>query len=337
MGKRDKRRPVLPEIWTGCTDPQAFWSRLRQYVSWCEVQQVAERTLLGRVDALLAFFRWCEERSLCYPGEVTRPVLERYQHHLHLKRKPDGEPLSVATQRNHITAIQGYYRWLMKQGWLLSNPAADLDLPKLPHRLPKDVLNIAEVERVLAVPDVSTPAGLRDRALLELLYSTGIRRAELQRLTLSSINRDSRTLMVRQGKGRKDRLLPVGERALRWLDAWLTHGRPEMTCGKRREALFLANDGEALSLSGLSRLVRGWLVASGVRELGGCHLLRHTMATLMLENGADTRWIQVMLGHSKLETTQIYTRVSVRALREIHRATHPAEQQEPDETPDVME
>ncbi|MCX8957725.1 site-specific tyrosine recombinase XerC [Erwinia psidii] len=327
MGKRDKRRQA-PEPVGDVLDKRAFWPRLMQYQRLEEARHTSARTLQTRLECLTDFIHWCVERGLRQPAEVTRPVLEQYQRTLFLYRKANGAPLSVRSQRSRLGSVQGWFRWQMRQGLLLSNPAADLLLPKEPYKLPKDVLSAEEAERVMAVADVSTAAGLRDRALLELLYSTGMRRMEICGLDIWSVSQERGTVTIRQGKGRKERIVPVGARALGWVARYLAEGRDALCRGKRSDALFLANDGEGFSPGGLTHHIGRYVRQSGVRESGSCHLFRHTMATLMLENGADTRWIQAMLGHSRLETTQIYTRVSIRALKEIHTATHPAEQRD---------
>jgi integrase/recombinase XerD len=166
--------------------------------------------------------------------------------------------------------------------------------------------------------------GLRDRAILETFYSTGMRRSELMGLGLFDIDRERGTVMIRQGKGKKDRMIPVDERAIAWIDRYQTRVRPELVVERGNATLFLTQAGEAFTPDRLTQLVRGYVNAADIGKTGSCHLLRHTMATLMLENGADIRYIQAMLGHAELSTTQIYTQVSIRKLKEIHSATHPA-------------
>ena len=181
------------------------------------------------------------------------------------------------------------------------------------------------MDQVLSHTDAGTRLGIRDRAILETFYSTGIRRAELIHLQAYDVDRERGTLLVRQGKGRKDRMVPIGERALAWIDKYVREVRSALCREPQKErTLFLTKDGEPFSGTRMCLLVTGYLRQAQVRKSGACHLLRHTMATLMLENGADIRFIQAMLGHGKLETTQIYTHVSIHKLKEIHRATHPA-------------
>jgi len=221
-----------------------------------------------------------------------------------------------------LQSIKAFYRWLTRSNHVLSNPAADIDLPKLEKRLPRDILTISEVEQVLSVPDVTTPLGLRDRAILETLYSTGMRRGELLGLRLTDLNPETGVIMIRLGKGKKDRVLPIGERALAWLRKYITDARPQLVVEPDDGAIFLAYNGTPLIDGSLGEVVRNLILDSKVGKRGSCHLFRHTMATHMLEGGADIRFIQQMLGHAQLTTTEIYTQVSIRKLREIL-ATHP--------------
>lgn len=206
-------------------DNRAFWPRLMQYQRLEEARHTSARTLQTRLECITDFIRWCVERGLRQPAEVTRPVLEQYQRCLFLYRKRNGDPLSVRSQRSRLGSVQGWFRWQMHQGLLLSNPAADLLLPKEPYKLPKDVLSAEEAERVMAVADVNTPAGLRDRALLELLYSTGMRRMEICGLDIWSVSQQRGAVTIRQGKGNKERIEPVGARALGWVARYLAQGR----------------------------------------------------------------------------------------------------------------
>lgn len=160
--------------------------------------------------------------------------------------------------------------------------------------------------------------------MLETLYSTGMRRMELIGLKLYDIDVDRGTVMIRQGKGKKDRMIPIGDRALAWIDKYLTEVRPELVAGLDDGVLYLTNLSEPFTPNRLTQLVRNYVQAAGIGKTGACHLFRHTMATLMLEHGADIRFIQEMLGHADVSTTQIYTQVSIRQLKEIHTATHPA-------------
>jgi integrase/recombinase XerD len=160
--------------------------------------------------------------------EVTRAVTLSYQSHLFHHKKRDGRPMTVGTQKAMLSAVKGFFSWLTKESHVLYNPASDLEMPRREYRLPKTVLNAGEVETILQVPDVAEPTGLRDRAILETLYSTGIRRAELCGLNLEHIDCDRGLLQIVQGKGKKDRFAPIGERAMHWIEKYLSEGRPAL-------------------------------------------------------------------------------------------------------------
>jgi integrase/recombinase XerD len=308
-------------------DPQGLAAFVMRYLEWLRVHNYAEPTLENREVYLGYFVLWCTERGLGRPQEITKPILERYQRALYHWRKKNGEPLTFRGQHARLVPIRGFFKWLTRQNYLLYNPASELELPRLEHRLPKHVLTTSEVEQVMRQPDLSESMGVRDRAMLETLYSTGMRRRELMGLQLFDLDRERGTVMIRQGKGKKDRMIPIGERALAWIDRYQKDVRPELVTGRDpaiRSTLFLTHLGEPFTPNRLTQLVREYVQAADLGKSGSCHLFRHTMATLMLENGADIRYIQAMLGHAELSTTQIYTQVSIRKLKEIHTATHPA-------------
>jgi RHS repeat-associated protein len=189
-------------------------------------------------------------------------------------------------------------------------------------QLPKS-LSAEEIDRLLALPDITDPFGLRDRTILELFYATGIRRTEMTRLDRGDYDSSARTLLVRKGKGGKSRLLPVGERATWWLERFLSESRPLFSHLPAETSLFLSGYGTRFSPAYLGNWVAKLMKRAGIEKAGSCHLFRHSCATAMLEGGADIRYIQEMLGHARLETTQIYTHVSIRALTEVHARCHP--------------
>jgi len=273
---------------------------------------------------VLAFVAWSEERGVYRPGEVSKPVLERYQKHLYHYRQKSGRPLSFRSQRGRLGSVQAYFKYLSRENHILYNPASELILPRAEKRLPRFVLSSSEVEQILNQTNVRDVCGIRDRAILEVLYSSGIRRMEVINISIYDVDVERGTLFVHQGKGKKDRVVPLGERAISWLEKYLSESRPKLAIEPDDGTLFLASHGEGLTLNRLSRLVRSYIDAAEVKKPGACHLFRHSMATLMLENGADIRFIQEILGHANVSTTQIYTHIAIQKLQEIHRATHPA-------------
>ena len=308
-----------------------------QYLEWIAVRNFSEDTVNTRRAYLGYFHDWCRERGLEAPVEITRPVLERYQLWLYHYRKSNGQPLGFRTQHTRLQSIKSFFQWLTRQNLLLHNPASEIVLPRMEHRLPKYVLTVQEAEQIVQQPNVADAEGLRDRAILETFYSTGMRRMELAHLKVYDLDADRGTVMIRQGKGRKDRVIPIGERALAWIDKYLQESRPQLLTGGADEGtVFLTHVGEPFDRRQLTALVRGYLIESKVGKMGGCHLFRHTVATLMLENGADIRVIQQMLGHVKLTTTELYTRVSINLLRQVYSATHPAAHLKRPEEPAIV-
>ena len=304
-----------------------------EYLDWMRVHNRTPAAVAGRWEEMKTFLRWAEERGLTQPPQITRTILESYQRHLWRFRRPpargaqagpNDKPLGISTQRAKLIAVKGYFGWLCKQRVLEANPAADLELPRPERRLPIEALSIAEMETVLAQPDVSDPLGVRDRAVLEMFYSTGIRRAELARLEVSDLNRAKRILRV-YGKGRKERVVPVGGRAMQWAEKYLDDVRPLLLVSADERTLFLSGYGARFNVEVLGRKVADYIEKANVGRRAGAHLLRHTCATHMLEGGADIRYIQQLLGHEKLETTAIYTEVSILQLQAVHARCHPAE------------
>ncbi len=281
-------------------------------------------TVDTRAWTLGLFRKWAGERGVVLLAEVTPAVVARYQRHLSQHRKEDGQPLGSRTQRTRLVPLRTFGKWLLREKLVESNPVADLVMPRVGQSLPQAWLTAGEAEAVLALPKVELATGLRDRALLETLYSTGLRRTEILRLTAAVINFAGGTVCVRLGKGRKDRIVPIGDRALLWLGKYITEGRPKLAkSGDDHGPLFVTERGGPFTAKHLSALVTRYVAASGIGKAGSCHIFRHTCATLMLEHGADIRHVQEQLGHACLQTTQIYTHVSIRKLKEVHSQTHP--------------
>lgn len=323
MRKNLTPRAPLPVIGPA-DDPHSLYYRMQPFLEWMRVQNYSEETVILWEKYLRYFIQWCDERGVTRPVEVTRALLERYQRHLYLYRKRDGAPLTARTQGMRIVPVRAWFSWMVRRHWLLSNVTADLDMPRKEQRLPKYILNARESERVMNMADVSQPRGIRDRAMLETLYSTGMRRFELAGLHVHDVDHEGGTVTIRQGKGKKDRVVPIGERALSWLEKYRDEVRPGWVRLDDDGTLFLTHRGQGFAKDSLGHLVRRYIEAAGIGKRGSCHLFRHTMATLMIENGADVSFVQSMLGHADLKSTQVYTHIAIRKLKEVHAATHPA-------------
>jgi integrase/recombinase XerD len=283
----------------------------------------AETTRAVRRVHLGLFCAWAAAQGVTEPAALTHAVLAAYRRHLSEYRKPDGTPLSLASQHARLTHLRVWCAWLVRERYLAENPAVGLELPRVESRLPA-VCSAAEVERVLRQPDLRDPVGLRDRAILETFHATGMRRTKLLRLTLPDLEWGRRPVLIRQGKGRRDRVVRTGPRALGWVPRYLAEVRPRHVGARDAGSIFLTTRGNAFHPNHLSALVRRYVEAAQLGHRGACHLFRHTMATVMLEGGADIRFIQQMFGHAKLTTTQLYTHVAIPQLQAVHAATHPA-------------
>jgi integrase/recombinase XerD len=300
-----------------------FREHLKDYLEHLETRSYSHDTLKNKTFWLGGFYKWIYERGIVDPVEVNRLVLEGYQRYLYHFRKKGNVPLAVRSQHQQLSVIKVFFSFLCKKRVLLHNPAGELDMPRVGRPLPKDILSPTEAEQILSVPDVETPLGLRDRALLELLYSSGLRRTEAASITLYDLHLERRSLHV-HGKGDVERYVPIGKRALYWLEKYLDESRPLLLRGGFYQEVFLTGRSKNFTKYSLSNTVLKLLKASGVGKMGGCHLFRHTMATLMLENGASLRDIQMILGHASLTTTQRYTHLSTKHLTRVHDSTHPA-------------
>jgi len=306
------------------SDPRGFSGYRLHYLEHLKIKNYSAQLIAYRGMTLRLFASWLEERGITRITEVTRPVLERYAKHLHYQLNRSGRPLSAASQNQRLTALRHFFRYLVRQNHLLYNPAAELELARAQQRLPQAVMSVTEVERVLVQPDTTTAEGILQRTVMEVLYSTGIRRAELVALDLSDVNAERGVVSVRQGKGGKDRFVPIGDRALLWLQKYLDEVRRVWALPGSPKALFLDPLGARLDPHRISRAVQKHINGAQIGKNGRCHIFRHTMATLMLEGGADIRYIQQILGHAQLSTTEIYTHVAIHKLKDVHTLTHPA-------------
>jgi integrase/recombinase XerD len=284
----------------------------------------SKTTIDRRNYSLGLFLKWADERGAGQVAEFTPELLQAYRRYLYeYRNRRTDKPLRFATQASYLGALKHWCGWLLERGWLAVDPSLSLKLPKEEHRLPAAYLTLEEVEGVINSIDLTTDRGVRDRSIFETFYSTAMRRMELINLRLDDIDCDRGLIVIRQGKGRKDRVVPIGRRAIGWLEKYLHESRPRLL-REPSDSVYLTSQGNPFHPITLGQRVRGYFDASGIQRRGACHMLRHTAATLMMEGGADLRSLQTLLGHESLNTTQIYTHVTIDRLREVHAKTHPA-------------
>jgi integrase/recombinase XerD len=231
--------------------------------------------------------------------------------------------LSYRTTSRYLSAMRAFYRFLIDEGIIKADPTVHIATPKAVLNLP-EYLTLEEVEKLLSMPDESSPLGLRDRTMLELMYSSGLRVSELVELRMGSLDLQERCILV-YGKGKKERVVPFGERAEELLRRYLDWGRGEILKNKNSEYIFLNARGEQLGRKGLWKIIKNYARFSGIRKNIKPHILRHSFATHLIQNGADLRVVQELLGHADISTTQIYTHLDRGTLIDFHRKFHPLE------------
>lgn len=313
---------------------------LSSYIAARRVEGNAEGTLKYRRLYLAHFLDWLRREGVEDLRRVTPEHARAYalllaKHRYRLGNAEGAEPraLKTRTRAVRLQIVQGFFRWLVGRGLLLCDPTAALAIDFKRHQLPRHVLSELDVAALLVAPSSSSALGLRDRAMLALLYSTGLRRAELAALDINDVDLTGLTVFVRRGKGGKPRLVPLGASAARDLVAYVTRGRPELAEGHRAPrtpALFVGaggqgrtNQGGRLHADGVSLMVRRTCAKAKLPTLVMAHALRHAFATHMLRAGADIRHVQRLLGHSSIVTTETYTHVAIRDLSAVHARTHP--------------
>jgi integrase/recombinase XerD len=267
------------------------------------------------------FLAWLDARGITIASARAEDLLA-YQSFLYAQRKPNGKPYSSGNLKNRVKALKSFFRCLYRRGYVLQNPTAIVDYPRTERRLPRVILTREEVCQILDAPGDETPTDLRDRAILETFYATGLRVTELGNLTPDDVDTEDRVLRVVLGKGRRDRNLPLTRAAAEAIDAYLARGRMKLVQREKR-FLFLQDRGGRMDKATLNRLVQRWAQEAGVKKHVTCHTFRHSIATHLLKGRADIRHIQELLGHASLSTTQRYTHVEIQDLKEVIRRAHP--------------
>ena len=309
-------------------DPYSLAAYSHRFLRDCQLRNYSAGTIEVYGRNLSYFINWCDDRALQTPHEITPPILARYRRYLFNYRGKGNKALSQSTQARYLAPVRSLFGWLTEHNIVLYNASANIEMPKRYQPLPRQLLSAEEIETILQAIDLDHPLGLRDRSLLETLYATGMRSAELVKLALDDVDMEQGLVMIREGKGGHDRRIPMGDRAVNWLERYLQDCRPNYKKAHQHEEIYLSSNGVPIWPNKVGERLRDYKKQVGIEKSGGAHQIRHSVAALMLENGADIRFIQVMLGHKSLKTTQIYTQVSNRALKSVHEKTHPAELKE---------
>ncbi|MCU7931129.1 MAG: tyrosine-type recombinase/integrase [Candidatus Thiodiazotropha sp. (ex Codakia rugifera)] len=294
------------------------------YFEDCMALGESNSTLKSKRLLLARFIEWVTSEGIYDLQELDLLVLEKYRRYLNRYRKRNGQPLDISTQCARLMAVTKFVKTMDYYDVIDGTFAKKFRLPRIPRRLPKDIPTIEDIERVLDQALIMGRLGLRNRAIIEVFYATGIRRIELVNLNVRDIDFQRQILTVREGKNKNDRNVPIARRALDWVERYLKELHLRLACLASGEALFLTEAGKRMKPHKVTDMVTKCIDRSGIDKKGACHLLRHVTATEMLRHGADIRQVQEMLGHSDISSTQIYAHVTILDLNRVYYETHPA-------------
>ena len=282
---------------------------------WLE-DGLARNTLESYRRDVSQFAQWLEQAHGKTLMEAASADLQR-----HLAWQIEARHAKPRTTSRLVSSLKRFFRFAVREGLRGDDPASSLDSPKLPRSLPQS-LSEAEVEALLAAPDVATALGLRDRAMLETLYASGLRVSELVGVKTVQVSLDMGVVRI-LGKGAKERLTPLGEEAVSWIDRYQRESRPDLLNARKSDALFVTARGAAMTRQAFWGLVKRYALVAGIARAVSPHTLRHAFATHLINHGADLRVVQLLLGHADISTTQIYTHVARERLKSLHRKHHP--------------
>ncbi len=282
--------------------------------AWLE-DGLAKNTLSAYRRDLSAFSLWLQQHKGLDLNQAASADIQDWFLARHTETK-------ATTANRRLASLRRYYLWALRHGRIHQDPCLSLRAAKQAARFPK-TLSEDNVDALLQAPDTSTPLGLRDRAMLETLYATGLRVSELVKLNLLDVSLNEGIVRVTLGKGGKDRLVPLGQEAIHWIDDYSKQARPELLGARRCDALFITARAASMSRQAFWYIVKKYALSAGIHTPLSPHVLRHAFATHLLNHGADLRVVQMLLGHADISTTQIYTHVARERLKSMHAKHHP--------------
>jgi integrase/recombinase XerD len=282
-------------------------------------------TIRAAKYGLARFVRFLQAEQLGDIEDLNHDIVAEYQQELYFCLTAKGKPLTLRSQSQLLSTVKGFTRYLKEQDYLVNDPSEAIRMPKKPKRLPKVILTEKEIHKLLTAPDMRTSSGWRNRIVLEILYDTAIRRAEIASIRLADFDLNAGYILI-HGKGDKQRVVPVSARVCELIQTYVLMIRPKFISGDDPGYLILNRWGRKMNENGIWAVVKRCARLAGIKKNVTTHTFRHTCATHMLKNGAPVRHIQEMLGHESLESTQIYTRVTINDLKQIHAKFHPSEQ-----------
>ncbi len=299
-----------------------------EFTQYLEQVGSTDRTVESYICYIRVFFTYLEsqKQNIERLDQITRKDIIDYQTYIFYVENEKGQKYSIPSQVRVLTAVKSFFRFMLRKDYLLYNPASDFELPKEPQRIPRNILTEKEIVEVLQTPDMNCFTGIRDRAIIEVLYSTGIRASELCNLTIYDIFEDDGILRIIQGKGRKDRMVAIGKTALKYMKYYITGARAKFAPPDDNQGiLFIAESGRKFTRQDLASIVKNIMSKTTIKKHVSCHTLRHTCATHLLKHKANIRYIQEQLGHRSLRTTQKYMNVDITDLKAVHKRCHPRE------------
>lgn len=295
------------------------------YIRWLKVRHLAERTIIAASWKLDRFLDYLESYGISQADRITSRTMHDYQMALYERLNERGRPNTVAYQNGLLSTAKGFTRFLKENDYIVSDPGRGVAYAKEPKRLPRGVLTPSEARKIIHAPDTKTVIGYRDRTILEVLYSSAIRKEELNNLALADVDYHDGFLRIIEGKGKKDRIVPIGRIACRYLENYIKSVRPALIKDPHNNHLFLTLRGGMFSKNVVWELIKKYARKAKIKKNVHPHTFRHSCATAMLKNKADIRTIQKLLGHASLDSTQVYTHLSITDLKNVHRRCHPRE------------
>jgi len=299
---------------------------LHHFQDGLQIRNYSARTVSDYGYNLGLLFRFLDQRQISDIQSVIPATLAEFRRWVYYQPTKQGTPRGVVNQNGILAAIKSFCHFLKTEGYLARDPAEGIEYAREPHSLPRNVLTPQEAKRIIESVDTTTVLGYRDRTILEVLYATGIRNEELRNLTTADVNLEEGLLRVNHGKGAKDRVTPLGQMASRFLETYINGIRPQLLGGRHASALFLSYQGNPIDAHSVGDLVKRHAGLAKVKKHVTPHVWRHTCATHLVQNNANLRHVQDLLGHGSLATTERYLRLTIADLKEAHAKFHPREQ-----------
>jgi len=290
-----------------------------------KIRNLARQTIINTCWRLSKFTSWLAKNNITTIDQITKNTIMAYQVNLYQTINIKGCQNTTGYQNTMLSSVKQLTRFLYEQNYLVSDPCRHIKYAKAPKQLPRGILTPTEAKRIIHAPDTTTTLGYRDRTILEILYTSGIRKTELNNLTLDDVDYNDGILRIINGKGNKDRIVPLGRIACRYLENYIKSVRPGLIRDPYNNHLFLTLQGSRLSKNTLWELVKKYAKKAKIKKNVHPHTFRHTCATAMLKNKADLNTIRKILGHASLNTTQIYTHLNITDLKAVHKQCHPRE------------